>query len=151
MLLIGCTQAQVDVLETKFNLHGLQHHNPPMDFINDPVALETCVQFIERASPFRFCFLAVGSPQQEQLACLLKNRGRVRGLALCVGGAINYLTGIERRAPRWMQRSGLEWLHRLLSDPPRMTRRYLVRGPRIFFLLPRMRFLLRPVAAADAH
>jgi exopolysaccharide biosynthesis WecB/TagA/CpsF family protein len=56
-------------------------------------------------------------------------------MGLCVGAAVNFLTGTERRAPRWMQRSGTEWLFRLLNDPLRLAKRYLVRGPRVFSLL----------------
>jgi exopolysaccharide biosynthesis WecB/TagA/CpsF family protein len=101
-----------------------------MNFIRDPLAVETCLRQIEAMSPFRFCFLAIGSPQQEIIAQKLKERGIARGLALCVGAAINFLTGIERRAPLWMQQAGLEWLYRLSRDPRRLWRRYLVRGPK---------------------
>jgi hypothetical protein len=52
------------------------------------------------------------------------------------------MTGNERRAPLWMQRLGIEWLFRLLQNPRRMAKRYLVRGPRIFLMLPRIE--LRP-------
>jgi UDP-N-acetyl-D-mannosaminuronic acid transferase (WecB/TagA/CpsF family) len=62
---------------------------------------------------------------------------------LCVGASINFLTGVEMRAPRWMQAMGLEWLFRLLKNPRRMAMRYLVRGPRIFLLLPRLELRLR--------
>jgi exopolysaccharide biosynthesis WecB/TagA/CpsF family protein len=89
----------------------------------------------------------VGCPQQEILAKALQSRGRARGLALCVGASINFLTGSERRAPKWIQYAGLEWLYRLLNDPTRLARRYLIRGPRIFLLLPRLHFEQRPVAA----
>jgi N-acetylglucosaminyldiphosphoundecaprenol N-acetyl-beta-D-mannosaminyltransferase len=119
------------------------HHNPPMGFINDPAALENCLRFIEAASPFRFCFLAVGSPQQERVAYLLKQRGLTQGLALCSGASLNFLTGAERRAPRWMQRMALEWLFRLLHDPRRLARRYLIRGPRIFYYLRGMKIRQR--------
>jgi exopolysaccharide biosynthesis WecB/TagA/CpsF family protein len=114
-----------------------------MGFIGDPAAVETCLQFIESASPFRFCFLAVGSPQQERIAALLRARGRARGLGLCVGASLNFLTGAEKRAPQWVQRLALEWLYRLGQDPRRLARRYLVRGPRIFRYLQRSRLVLR--------
>jgi len=142
VLLIGGTAAQAASLRKTYHVDRLRHYNPPMGFIDDPDELEACLQFIEQAGPFRYCFLAVGSPQQERVADLLKTRGRARGLALCVGGAINFLTGVERRAPRWVQASGCEWLYRLLQDPPRLARRYLVRGPRIFLLLPRLKWQL---------
>jgi N-acetylglucosaminyldiphosphoundecaprenol N-acetyl-beta-D-mannosaminyltransferase len=121
-----------------------------MGFIESPQALEECLRFVEDGSPFRFCFLAVGSPQQERVAELLQRRGKARGLALCVGASINFLTGVERRAPRWMQHAGLEWLYRLLRDPRRLASRYLVRGPRIFLHLRRARVVLRKPAEVAA-
>jgi exopolysaccharide biosynthesis WecB/TagA/CpsF family protein len=121
-----------------------------MGFIHDAAAVESCLSRIEAASPFRFCFLAIGSPQQEIIASRLKERGRARGLALCVGASIDYMTGTERRAPRWMQRCGIEWLFRLLQNPGRLARRYLLRGPRIFRLLPRLQLQLRRPAAVDS-
>jgi exopolysaccharide biosynthesis WecB/TagA/CpsF family protein len=150
VVLIGGTAEQSRHLASSFGLQHLRHYNPPMGFIRDPSAVEACLQFIEAQSPFRFCLLAVGCPQQEILANALKTRGRARGLALCIGASINYLTGVERRAPLWAQRLGLEWLFRLTHDPARLARRYLVRGPRIFLLLPRLQFSLRrPAAGAN--
>ena len=132
--LVGGTAAQANFLRERFGLRALTHIDPPMNFINDPVAVEACLRAIEAASPFRFCFLAIGSPQQEIIAQNLKERGRARGLALCVGTAINYLTGAERRAPRLMRQLGFEWLYRLVHDPRRLASRYLVRGPLILFV-----------------
>jgi exopolysaccharide biosynthesis WecB/TagA/CpsF family protein len=54
---------------------------------------------------------------------------------LCIGASIDFLTGKQRRAPLWVQKAGLEWLHRLLSDPRRLTSRYLIECPRIFYLI----------------
>jgi UDP-N-acetyl-D-mannosaminuronic acid transferase (WecB/TagA/CpsF family) len=97
----------------------------------------------------------VGTPQQELIALKLKERGIARGLTLCVGASINFITGVEKRAPRWMQKSGFEWLFRLIRSPKRLANRYLVRGPRIFLLLPRVELRLRrpvtvPVAKQPA-
>jgi exopolysaccharide biosynthesis WecB/TagA/CpsF family protein len=142
-VLVGGSAQQADALRERFGLRALRHIDPPMKFINDPVAVEACLQEIEAVGPFRFCFLAIGSPQQETIAQKLKERGVARGLALCVGAAVNFLTGIERRAPEWMQRAGLEWLYRLTQNPGRMWKRYLVRGPIIFFLLWRIELRVR--------
>ena len=46
-----------------------------------------------------------------------------------VGAAFDFHAGTKRQAPRWMQRNGLEWLFRLLSEPRRLARRYLVNIP----------------------
>jgi len=147
LVLIGGSSGQAARLSQRYGLKQLAHFNPPMGFIRDPAAVETCLRFVETHSPFRYCFLAVGAPQQELLAQALKARGHARGMALCVGGSINFLTGEEQRAPKWMQRSGMEWLFRLLQAPGRMAGRYLLRGPKLFGLLRHTDMTLR--AAID--
>lgn len=144
LVLIGGDRSQADALAARFGLTRLAHHNPPMGFIRDPAATEATLAFIEAHSPFRFCLLGVGAPQQEMLAQALGRRGRARGLALCIGASVNFLTGAERRAPLWLQRLGLEWLFRLLQSPRRLAHRYLVRNPRVFALLRRVPITLRP-------
>lgn len=135
VVLIGASAEQAEKLSARFALQNLHHKCPPMGFISNPALVEECLQFIEEASPFRFCLLAVGSPQQEELAYQLALRGRARGLALCVGASVDFLTGVQRRAPKWMRKVALEWLYRLGRNPGRLANRYLVRGPRIFFIL----------------
>ncbi len=135
LILIGATEQQAQALREQLKLTRLQHFNPPMGFIKDPVAIETCLKFVEQYSPARFIFLAVGSPQQEILAQRIKQLGKIYGMGLCIGASINFLTGEERRAPYWIQRIGCEWLYRLIQNPRRLAKRYLIRGPRIFLLL----------------
>lgn len=144
IVLIGGDSEQARKLVDRYGLKALSHLNPPMGFIRDPAEVERCVKFVEAASPFKFCFLAVGAPQQEVLAQTLKARGVAKGMALCIGASINFLTGVERRAPQWMQRSGMEWLYRLANDPSRLARRYLIRGPRVFALVPSTDVHVRP-------
>jgi exopolysaccharide biosynthesis WecB/TagA/CpsF family protein len=143
IIMIGGSAEQARTLAQRYGLADLRHYEPPMGFIRDHEAVERCLRFVEGASPFRFCFLAVGSPQQEIVARELGRRGHARGLALCVGASLNFLTDVERRAPRWVQRTGLEWLYRLLRAPRRLAYRYLVRGPRFFAQLSRSQFVLR--------
>ena len=45
-------------------------------------------------------------------------------MALCVGATIDFLAGEQNRAPRWMQKTGTEWLYRIYSDPGRLAKRY---------------------------
>lgn len=143
VVLIGCSDEQARALADQYGLSALSHYNPPMGFIRDPQAVEACLRFAESCSPFRFCFIAVGAPQQELLAQSLKKRGMARGLALCIGASVNFMTGKERRAPRWMQRIGFEWMYRLALDPGRLAKRYLIRGPRIFSLLRQIDIVVR--------
>lgn len=150
VVLVGGTAEQAAQIAALFGLRNMRHMNPPMGFIMKLEAVEDCLSFIEQASPFRFCFLAVGSPQQEMLAALLRQRGSARGLALCIGASLNFLTGRERRAPLWMQRLSLEWLYRLAQDPRRLWVRYLVRGPRIFGYLRQAQVVLRKSSPATS-
>lgn len=143
VVLVGGTPEQAATIQLLYGLTNVRHHNPPMGFAEDPQAVEECVRFIEGQSPFRFCFLAVGSPQQEALAALLRVRGIARGLALCVGASLNFITGDEKRAPEWMQQMALEWCYRLAQNPKRLATRYLVRCPRFFGYLRRARFVSR--------
>jgi exopolysaccharide biosynthesis WecB/TagA/CpsF family protein len=150
IVLIGGTADQARILRERYGLMNLHHHNPPMGFARDPAAVEECLRFVEAHSPFRFCMLGVGCPQQELVAQKLKSRGIARGLALCIGASVNFITGVERRAPRWMQKAGFEWLYRLVQDPRRLAKRYLLRGPRVFALLLLGRIEIRtrqPLAA----
>jgi exopolysaccharide biosynthesis WecB/TagA/CpsF family protein len=143
IVMVGGSDRQAQAIAGMFALGNLHHCNPPMGFIRSPAAVEECLRFIEDHSPFRYCFIAVGSPQQEIVAHALRVRGRARGLALCVGASLDFITGAERRAPPWVQRVGFEWLYRLLQNPRRLARRYLVRGPRFFAQLTRSEFVLR--------
>lgn len=74
----------------------------------------------------------VSFPKQERFAHALAGAGRRTGVALCVGASVDFLTGRQQRAPRLVQQLSLEWLHRLLSQPRRMFRRYVIEGPAIF-------------------
>jgi len=84
------------------------------------------------ASGAQILFVGLGCPNQERW--MAAHRGRVRAVMLGVGAAFDFLSGAKRQAPRWMQRAGLEWLFRLLSEPARLWRRYLWHIPRFVAL-----------------
>lgn len=69
-------------------------------------------------------WVSLGCPKQE--AWMAAHRGRVNAVMIGVGAAFDYHAGTIRRAPRWMQNNGLEWLFRLLSEPRRLWKRYLI-------------------------
>lgn len=108
-------------------------HIPPMGLQADGAARLAAARFAAESGA-RFTLLAVGSPQQELIAAAIRAMPGVCGTGLCIGASIDFLVGRQTRAPRWMQRLSLEWLHRLLGNPRRFGRRYLVDGPRIFWL-----------------
>jgi N-acetylglucosaminyldiphosphoundecaprenol N-acetyl-beta-D-mannosaminyltransferase len=76
------------------------------------------------ASGARTVWVGLGCPKQEKW--MFSHRGRVHAVMLGVGAAFDFVSGAKPRAPVWMQRLGLEWLHRLASEPGRLWRRYLV-------------------------
>ncbi|HEU4390452.1 MAG TPA: WecB/TagA/CpsF family glycosyltransferase [Blastocatellia bacterium] len=86
-------------------------------------------------------FVAMGSPGQEFWIAENLVRTGVR-FAMGVGGSFDHLSGLARRAPEWMQRAGLEWLYRLLREPRRMWRRYLIGNSLFVWLVAKQR--LRP-------
>lgn len=69
-------------------------------------------------------FVGLGCPKQEHW--MLAHRGRVNAVMLGVGAAFDFHAGTVSRAPAWMRSNGIEWLHRLASEPRRLWKRYLV-------------------------
>jgi N-acetylglucosaminyldiphosphoundecaprenol N-acetyl-beta-D-mannosaminyltransferase len=76
----------------------------------------------------RVLFVGLGCPKQERW--MAAHRGRVRAAMVGVGAAFDFVAGTKRRAPRLLQRAGLEWAFRLACEPRRLGRRYLYIVPR---------------------
>jgi N-acetylglucosaminyldiphosphoundecaprenol N-acetyl-beta-D-mannosaminyltransferase len=94
----------------------------------------TCAEI--RAAGIGLLIVGLGKPRQE--LWLDRNLGPSGArVGLAFGAAADFLSGTSKRAPRWLRRIGLEWLHRLSRDPRRLWRRYLVEGPRALALLLR--------------
>ncbi len=138
LTVIGLNGGLLSRLSAKLPGVRINHLDPAMGFDRDPAAFETAVRFV-CANPSRFVLLAVGSPRQERLAAAIAATGQACGIGLCIGAGVSLFLGTERRAPIWMRLAGLEWLHRLASDPRRLARRYLLDDPPIIFLLLRER------------
>jgi len=85
------------------------------------------VQMINAAAP-DIVWVGLSTPKQERW--MAGHRERLTAPVLIgVGAAFDFLTGRKPQAPRWMQRAGLEWLFRLLTEPRRLWRRYLINNP----------------------
>ena len=136
--IIGLRSCHVPRLMAACDLAPPAHYDPPLGFERDPAAWRRAVEFV-LAHPARLVFLAVGSPRQERLAAAIAATGAATGTGLCIGASLDYLAGAERRAPQWLQRAGLEWLHRLRGNPGRFGRRYLLDNPPVFAMLLRER------------
>ncbi len=127
LTIVGATTEVIDKLKAQFGLTRVAHHIPPMGFINMPDAVAEAVAFVA-AHPARFVFIAMGPPQSEKFCQHVIADGRSVGVGLCIGSSINVITGGSDPAPDWMEHSGLVWLYRLVKEPRRLWKRYLVRG-----------------------
>jgi N-acetylglucosaminyldiphosphoundecaprenol N-acetyl-beta-D-mannosaminyltransferase len=91
------------------------------------------VQMINEAAP-DVVWVGLGSPKQDQW--MAAHVGQLAAPVLIgVGAAFDFHAGRKKQAPLWMQRSGLEWLFRLLTEPRRLWRRYLISNPKFVFLV----------------
>ncbi len=115
-------------------------------YFDDSQIGEVCGEI--RAARPDILFVAMPSPRKEHF---LGERGEALGVAfgMGVGGSIDVIAGLTRRAPRAMQRLGLEWLYRLLQEPRRLASRYVRTNTRFAWMVLRA-LLTRRGSAADA-
>lgn len=93
---------------------------------------EELVERVQVAAPHLF-WVGLGAPKQE--LWMAEHAGKLPvPVMLGVGAAFDFLAGLKPQAPVWMQRAGLEWLFRLMSEPKRLWKRYLVNNPRFIWL-----------------
>ena len=98
--------------------------SPPFGFDKDEVVSQSICKNINESGA-TLMLIGLGAPKQElwiaQYAPYL-----MVNVALCIGATIDFLAGEKARAPMWMRKVGLEWLHRVLTEPKRLARRYLI-------------------------
>lgn len=109
---------------------------PPVFDVDDASAVAGVVDDITAAVDdvgARFVFIAVSVAKTHVLATALRGRWsadtRPAPIVLLIGASPEFYLGLVRRAPRWIQRWGLEWLYRLAKEPRRLARRYLIDDP----------------------
>jgi N-acetylglucosaminyldiphosphoundecaprenol N-acetyl-beta-D-mannosaminyltransferase len=110
-----------------------------------------CVHRINAAHP-DIVWVGLGTPKQERW--MAEHRATLDAAVLIgVGAAFDFHAGLKRQAPRWMQRSGLEWLFRLLAEPRRLWRRYLRNNPLFVWhvLLQSLHLREYPTAGVDGR
>lgn len=141
MFLLGSTPRTLERLERRLREHfpGLRiagMHSPPFR----PLDLEEDRALIERinASGASTVWVSLGCPKQE--IWMSAHRASIRAVMLGVGAAFDFHAGTVPYAPAWMRRFGLEWLHRLVREPRRLWKRYLVTNS--LFILMSTRQLL---------
>ncbi len=108
-------------------------YSPPFEFWSEEEKLHQRKLIQEFHAQWTFVIL--GCPKQERW--MKENSPFLSGVLFGVGGAMPVLLGMQNRAPKWMQRSGLEWVFRLIQEPRRMWKRYLYTNLKYLFLLLR--------------
>jgi N-acetylglucosaminyldiphosphoundecaprenol N-acetyl-beta-D-mannosaminyltransferase len=132
----GAATAAVACLRARHpTLNVCGTHCPPFGFESDPVENSKILASIRAARP-HILFVGLGAPKQEYW--MSRNAQQLAvPVALGIGGSFEFVGGIVARAPRWMQRSGLEWLHRLGTEPRRLWKRYVFGNALFCFLVVR--------------
>lgn len=109
-------------------------HSPSFGFEKNE---EECLKIIDIINQSGATVLAVGvgAPKQENFICKYKDKLPNIKIFLAIGATIDFEAGNIKRAPKWISEVGLEWLYRLLAEPKRLWKRYLVHGPSFFWLI----------------
>ncbi len=106
---------------------------PPFGFENDAEENKKTIEMIRVAKP-DILFVGVGSPKQEKWIYKHKDEYQVP-VSIGIGATFDFVSGIVKRAPLWMQKIGLEWFWRLMMEPRRLWKRYLIDDPVFFWLV----------------
>lgn len=126
VFLLGSTKETLSALRKR-----LRGHYPKLQIVgalappHRPLTAEEdarVVQHIQRSGA-QIVFVGLGCPKQERW--MHEHRGRIPAVMLGVGAAFDFHAGALKRAPRWMRRMGLEWLHRFAQEPRRLAWRYV--------------------------
>jgi N-acetylglucosaminyldiphosphoundecaprenol N-acetyl-beta-D-mannosaminyltransferase len=137
--LFGSTEAVVEKLAEELlrafpDLEICGRYSPPIRELSYSANLDDVERI--RAARADVVWVGLGTPKQE--FWMQANAPLLRGcLLMGVGAAFDFHAKLKRQAPRWMQRAGLEWSFRLMTEPRRLARRYLIGIPRFLFLLAR--------------
>ncbi len=132
----GGAEGVVDQLQAALkmrypNLNIVGTYAPPFRPLTDAEDAEVVRKILDAETDI--LWVGLGCPKQERW--MAEHVARLPGVTLIgIGAAFDFHTGRVERAPVWMQKNGLEWLHRLISEPKRLWRRYLVLAPRFAFL-----------------
>jgi N-acetylglucosaminyldiphosphoundecaprenol N-acetyl-beta-D-mannosaminyltransferase len=143
----GSTEATLALLETRLRAAfpdlPMTMESPPFRILTaeeDAVAVDRI-----NDSGAGFVFVGLGCPKQERW--MAEHRGTVNAVMIGVGAAFDFHAGTVKRAPAWMRDNGLEWLHRLASEPGRLWKRYLVTNT--LFIIGAARQLLGGMQQGD--
>lgn len=123
VLLVGPDQEVSGQLLSSYSIKHIDVHTPPMGVVVDDEHFNALVNAASDNS-HDLVLICLGCPVSENALERL-SKIRTRGTVICCGASIDFLTGKQTRAPKIMQRLGLEWCYRALSNPRRLGSRYV--------------------------
>jgi exopolysaccharide biosynthesis WecB/TagA/CpsF family protein len=136
-------QAQVKINQKVGRQMIVDVYSPPFGFEKDE---QECQAIIQRIKDSGATVLAVGlgAPKQEKWIAQYREQLPTIKIFLAIGATIDFEAGYKPRSPKWMSEVGLEWLYRLLSEPRRLWKRYLVDSLPFFWLILKQKFEQHP-------
>jgi N-acetylglucosaminyldiphosphoundecaprenol N-acetyl-beta-D-mannosaminyltransferase len=146
----GTAEAAAEILADQApGLHVAGTCCPPLGFERDEIEMARIAEALSAAQPD---FVFIGLPFEKASELVSTVRGSLPATwFLGLGVAFSFVCGEVRRAPRWMQRCGLEWMYRLMQEPRRLTRRYVLEGFPFAFRLLWSAARARRLAAAESR
>lgn len=132
----GSTQETLDKLKSEIlmkypNINIVGMYSPPFRKLSTSEDI-TIVNHINELNP-TFIWVGLGAPKQE--IWMYEHKDKFNGVMVGVGAAFDYFAKNIKRAPMWMQRLSLEWLYRLIQDPKRLFKRYMVTNFKFIYYL----------------
>ncbi|MCC6711032.1 MAG: WecB/TagA/CpsF family glycosyltransferase [Candidatus Pacebacteria bacterium] len=131
-VLLGPDDETLKKLKNLLNLNGKNFEFISLKKTDSDQKEKEVIKDIINKKP-NFVWIGLGSPKQIELAVLIKKQTKKVSI-FCVGAAFEFLSKQKKQAPIWMQKNGLEWLFRLISEPARLWKRYLLTIPKYLIL-----------------
>ncbi|MDJ0681891.1 MAG: WecB/TagA/CpsF family glycosyltransferase [Xenococcaceae cyanobacterium MO_167.B52] len=139
IFLLGGPEGIADLARKKINAKVnrqivVDSYSPPFGFEKDELECQKIVDLINDSGATVLA-VGLGAPKQEKWIHEHKNKLKNVTVFLAIGATIEFEAGYRKRSPKWMSEVGLEWLYRLISEPKRLSKRYLIESLPFFWLL----------------
>jgi len=131
-------KAKIELEKSMTDIQVVGTYSPaPLELLDED-ACQNIVEMIN-ATGAEILFVALGAPKQEEFISKYYNRLNPYIMIPC-GGSIDYIAGIQNKSPQWLGKIGFEWLYRLVNDPKRLFKRYIIQDlPFLFGLILKMK------------
>ena len=134
----GVAQKAAEKLTEKYKgLEIVGVYSPSYGFEKKQDEIDKIIDMVKKAKP-DILAVGLGAPKQEKFIYKYRDRLGVP-ISLAIGASIDFEAGNVKRAPKWMQKSGLEWFYRICKEPSRMIKRYLVDDIKILKIVMKYR------------